>query len=76
MRIRWANILGILVAVAAVIALWRHGEDLMNFFGAIGSIGPRHSPDVQFKGLVALTIVAIAAVVLARLIGAMAKRGE
>lgn len=66
MKIRWGNIFGVLVVVGAAGLLWRHGEEVLGFFGSIASIGPHHNPDGRMKGLLALTVVAVAIGVLAR----------
>ncbi len=74
MKIRWGNILGVLVVVGAAGLLWRHWEEVLGFFRSIASIGPHHSPDERMKGLLALTVVAVAIGVLARRITGSARR--
>jgi hypothetical protein len=66
MRIKWGNVLAILIGVPLAVIVWTHRDDIARFFAAIESIGPGHSPDEQTRGLLALGLVAVAIAVVVR----------
>ncbi len=66
MRIKWANVLAVLVGVPLAVLAWKHGGQIARFFGSIGSIGPGYPRDEQQRGLVALGVVIVALLLIGR----------
>ena len=68
MKIRWGNVVAVLVVLPAAVLVWKHMDTVTRFLASIGSIGPEHPREDQSRGLLALGVVVVAVAILVRLI--------
>jgi ABC-type Fe3+ transport system permease subunit len=59
MEMKWTNLLCFVLVIFSVWLLIHMQESVVAFLSALGQLGPEHSTDEKFWGLIAFSVVAI-----------------
>ena len=68
MQIRWSNLIILALLVLAVVVAIKGREAILDLLSTIESVGPGGDPHERTLGIIALGIIAIAAVGIARIL--------
>ena len=64
----WTNVICLALIIFAIMASVHMHEEIAAFLGAMGQIGPGYSPEEQSMGLIAFGLVAVTIVALAKIL--------
>ena len=68
MRIKWRNIVFLILLLVSATLIVHSGESILGFFGKIKSLAPSGDQDDRVMGLIALGLVGIVIVAVVRLL--------
>ncbi len=71
MRIRWNNILALILALVALNLMTRNWNAIRVFFRSLHAFGPYHTPDERFIGFMAAGLIAACIIAIIKIL----KRG-